>query len=407
VSCENTKSQAGVALLHIHIRKTAGTSVRTLLVNQFPAGRILSNAHSVSGPRGPGTAEFVTGHVGFDYARRFAALPEIFTILREPVSRALSAYQFYRNNDEKFFRAVRKDWSDSEYQARRRFTERARQLDMLQFLQEEERLARTWLANIQTRQLAGGSYLEVRDDDPTLLESGSANLALCLLAGLVERLDDTFWLLGRLMRWGELGPLQHLNRTFQLTETPIDPRCIELLRSWNTLDLHLYQEAAGLLQAKLHAARLQPHDSFPDLALLPDAADFTPEMPIRGYGWHEREFHQDRWLCWTAAPAATLHLRLSVDRPTRFRCFLFGVVDQAALDALQISINSVPLALEKQWTGDGWLLKSAIPNRVGETVSQLARITFDCGAVRRPSRINANSTDGRLLGVAVGWVRID
>lgn len=406
MSWANTGSQAGVSLLHIHIRKAAGTSVRILLANQFPAGRILLNAHSASGPTGPGAAEFVTGHVGFDYARRFTASPAIFTVLREPVARALSAYRFYCNNDEEFFRAVRKDWSDSEYQARRRFTERASQLDMLQFLREEEGLARAWLANMQTRQLAGGAYLEVRDDDPTLLATALANLRRCLLAGLFERMDDTLWLLGHLMRWGELGPLHHLNRTFQLNDKAIDPRCIELLRSWNTLDLHLYQEAADLLQTKLHAARLEP-DNSPDLALLPDAADFTPEMPIRGYGWHERELYQGRWLCWSAAAAATLYLRLTKRRPTRFRCFLLSVVDQAALDALQVSFNSVRLALEKQWTGDGWLLQSAIPNRVGVTVPQLAQITFDCGAVRSPSRIDATSTEWRRLGVAVGWVRID
>jgi hypothetical protein len=68
--------------LFIHIRKTAGVSLRGLLANQFPAGRVLFQAHSVSGPSEPGDANFVTGHVGLDYARRFAAAPTIFTTIR-------------------------------------------------------------------------------------------------------------------------------------------------------------------------------------------------------------------------------------------------------------------------------------------------------------------------------------
>ena len=173
------RAELSKPFLFIHIRKTAGISLRGLLANVFPANRVLYQAHSVSGPQQPGDALFATGHVGFDYAQRFATPPTIFTTIREPVSRCLSAYDYFRNNDEYFFRSLATEVTDTDYESRRRFTEGARHLDMLRFLVEEESLARAWLSNAQTRQLAGASCAGLADDDPRLLETAMAHLAEC------------------------------------------------------------------------------------------------------------------------------------------------------------------------------------------------------------------------------------
>ena len=394
--------------LFIHIRKTAGSSLRGLLTNLFPVNRVLSNAHSVSGPQEPSDAIFATGHVGFDYVRRFAVPPTIFTVIREPVSRCLSAYHFFRGNDEHFFRALAADWTDAEYQSRRRFTDRARHLDMLRFLVEEEVVARAWLSNIQVRQLAGDSCVGLTDADPRLLETALANLGKCDLAGIVERLDDTLRLLGQVMNWGRLGPLQHLNRTIRPETPDVDPRCLEILRSWNSLDLRLYEEACRLFELKLKAAdHGSLDDIFPNTADLADGEQFTPDMPIRGYGWHERECHQGRWLCWNSAATATLDLYFSKSRSSKFRCLLSHVISQAALDNLRISLNSVPLALQKRQAGDGILMEGAIPKTATGTNPHLVRITFDCPVMQRPCDVNPNSTDNRSMGVAVGSIQID
>ncbi len=394
--------------LFIHIRKTAGMSLRGLLANVFPVNRVLFQAHSVSGPQEPGDAIFATGHVGFEYARRFSIPPTIFTTVREPVSRCLSAYHFFRNNDEHFFRTLATELADTEYESRRRFTDRARHLDMLRFLVEEESLARASLSNAQTRQLAGGSCAGLANDDPRLLETALAHLAECDLVGIVERLDDTLRLLEHMMNWGRLGPLQHLNRTIRPKTTDVDPRCIQILRSWNSLDLRLYEEASRLFELKLKAVDHKSLDSaVADTAWPADGGEFTPDMPIRGYGWHERECYQGRWLCWNSAATATLDLRLSKFRSSRFRCLLSHVINQAALDTVQISLNSVPLTLQKREAEGGILLEGAVPEKALGTSPRLARITFHCPVMRRPCDINPNSTDSRSMGVAVGWLRID
>jgi Galactose-3-O-sulfotransferase len=394
--------------LFIHIRKTAGSSLRGLLANAFPANRVLFNAHSVRGPQEPGDAIFATGHVGFSYAQRFAIPPTIFTTIREPVSRCFSAYYFFRNNDEHFFRALATELDDAEYESRRRFTDRARHLDMLRLLVEEESLARAWLSNAQTRQLVGGSYAGLADDDPRVLETALAHLAECDLVGITERLDDTLRLLEHIMNWGRLGPLLRLNSTIRRETADVDPRCFEILRSWNLLDLRLYEEAYRLFEMKLKAVDNKIMDNTsPDTVWLSDGEEFTPDMPIRGYGWHERECHQGRWLCWNSAATATLDVGCSKSRFSKFRCLLSHVICQSALDSLQISMNSVPLTLQKRGTEDGILLEGAIPKKARRASQHLARITFDCPVMQRPCDIDPNSTDSRSMGVAVARLQID
>ena len=394
---------AAKPFLFIHIRKTAGTSFRGLLANLFPAGQVLFQAHSVSGPPEPGDAIFVTGHVGFDYAKRFAVAPTIFTTVREPISRCLSAYNFFRNNDENFFRTLATELTEAEYDSRRRFTDRARHLGLLEFLVEEESLARAWLSNAQARQLMGCSYAEL-PEEAGCREIVRTYLAKCDVVGIFERLGDTLRLLEQTMNWGRLGPLLHMNKAGP-NEADVDPRCIDILRSWNSLDFYLYEEACRLFESKLNKKSLD-HSPL-DTSWLATGEKFTPDMPIHGYGWHERECHQSKWLCWNSTATATLDLRLSKSRNSSFRCLLSHVISQAALDKLQISVNSVRLALQKRSVEGGVFLEGAIPESAMRASPHLARIRFDCPVMQRPCDISPSIPDSRELGVAIGWIRID
>jgi hypothetical protein len=389
----------------LHIRKTAGVSLRGLLANRFPASKVLIAAHSVSGPQEPGDALFATGHVGFDYVQRFRIAPTTFTVLRNPVSRCLSAYNFFRSHDEQYFRDLSVELGAGDYESRRRFCDRARRLSMRQFLVEEEPLARTWLSNIQTRQLAGASCAGLADEDPRLIATALRHLELFDLVGIVERLDDTLRLLSTLMDWGRLGPLLHLNISARSEAPDVDPACIEILRSWNLLDLRLYHEAVRLFEAKVKKLNTQSQDTHASAVWPVYGEMFTPDQPIYGYGWHEREFHGDKWLCWNSSPVATLDLSLSKVIPSTFRCHISHAINQTALDRLRVRLNSKQLMLQKQEDSGGVRLEGEIPFEAWETDLKLARLTFDCPAMQRPCDIDENSVDHRSLGVALSWLR--
>ena len=389
--------------LYIHIRKTAGTSLRTLLTNQFPVDRLLLNAHSVRGPQEPGEAAFVTGHVAFDYVQRFTVRPTIFTVFREPISHALSTYFFFRANDEDFFQTVGRDWNEAELAARRRFTERARALDMLSFLRTEEALAKRWLSNAQTCQLASCTHAE--RDNNRVLETAIANLQTCDLVGTLEKINETLFVVGHHMRWGAVGPLQHLNAT---RAEAVDRGCLDILRAWNPLDLQLYGAAAALLDKRLELISKQPPAQvIPDLQTLPSAENFTPDMPIRGYGWHEREHHDGRWLCWTASETATLQLAIRNSGATRFRCLVSHAIGPDALAGLRMSLNSSALTLNCRRVDEGWLIESALPLGAMKETPGLASIAIHCPVMARPCDLDASSIDRRKLGVAIARIALD
>jgi len=263
---------------------------------------------------------------------------------------------------------------------------------------------------VQTRQLAGASCAEQRDNDARLLETALAHLRRCDLVGLVERLDETLLLLGDMMGWSRIGPVPHLNKTPHTGADEVDAESLDILRSWNALDLRLYDAARALFEARMAAAgRTRLERPYLDKTSLPDGAYFTPAQAIRGYGWHEREFHEGRWLCWNSAPTATLALhRTELAACSRFRCLVTRAVGPAALDSLRVSLNGTLLALQKRQREDGYLLEGAIPPEpLIERRECLAEVTIRCPIMQRPCDINPDSSDRRQLAVAVAWIRID
>jgi hypothetical protein len=86
---------------------------------------------------------------------------------------------------------------------------------------------------------------------------------------------------------------------------------------------------------------------------------------------------------------------------------LSHVISQAALDQLQISVNSVRLTLQKRAAEAGTLLEGAIPENALSRSPHLAQITFDCPVMLRPCDINPGLPDSRNLGVAIGWIRLE
>nr|WP_256464325.1 hypothetical protein [Bradyrhizobium sp. 21] len=358
-------------------------------------------AHSVSGPQQPGDALFATGHVGFDYAARFSVAPVIFTVLREPVARCVSACTFFQSHSETFFHTLATELSSGEYQARRRFQEKARSLGTARFLVEEETLARHWLANVQTRQLAGAAGADLSDDDPRLLEAALQHIMRVDLAGILEREADTLQLLGQMMGWSQFGPLLHLNRTPRSDLPPVDPESREILRCWNALDLQLYAEACRLFDDRLGAS-----GAVPELATAIGADGFTPDQPLHGFGWHEREHHEGRWLCWNSAAEATLNLRTATARPSRLQCLLSHVLNEEALRQLDISLNGQPLVLRRCAVQGGILLEGDVPAHVWSADADRALLTFRCPVMGCPPRVDDAPSDLRQLGFALAKLRL-
>jgi hypothetical protein len=166
--------------------------------------------------------------------------------------------------------------------------------------------------------------------------------------------------------------------------------------------------ALARFEAQLAALDDATATKIPTSAAWPIEGDvYTPDQPIHGYGWHEREWFHDKWLCWNSSPIATLHLRLAQSSPSTFRCLLSHAIGEAALERFDISVNSIPLRLQKRAVDGGVLLEGPIAQATWAIDSSVARLTFTCPVMGRPCDVDQTSTDRRNLGVALAWLRME
>jgi hypothetical protein len=206
-----------------------------------------------------------------------------------------------------------------------------------------------------------------------------------------------------MMGWGTLGPLPHVNRTPQSSAPGMNPESLAILESWNELDLRLYAEACRRFERKL---RTSPADADPPRATWVGPDGFTPDQPLHGYGWCERENFDGRWLCWNSAPVATLDLRTPVARPSRFECLLSHVFNQHTLDRLAIMLNGHALTLRKREVRGGILIESDVPAKAWTADAHCAALTFQCPVMGSPRDLDPASPDVRQLGFALARLQL-
>lgn len=393
-------------LLFLHIRKTAGRSVRDWLFQRFPAQSCLLDAHHVQNQdRDPSAYQFVTGHVGFAYIQRFARQPIRFTVLRHPLDRALSAYFFFRGHTDPFLQWLKGTLPAKQGDERVRFTKRANELSLLEFLQQEPELAHEWLGNVQTR-----SLLAARPDqysaNAEMLDKAKQNLESCECVGLTERLGDSLGLLAHQLGWDpDLGSVPHENPTHgRPSVKDIDPPARDILTDWNQLDLELYQFAERLFFRRLQALQWPAGQTGKHL---PDCVYFTFDQPIHGQGWYLRERGSHGWFCWMGAEReAWIDLKLEGKGERWLQAGVVHVLRPSVLDSLQIRVNGQPLEVYQRPQGSGYVIEGLVPAAVAEAARDRVRISFRVNETVRPRDLIPESLDERVLGVALGHIRL-
>lgn len=253
-SSEAARDTDGKALVFLHVPKTAGSTLKSIIQRQYPPERTVViepldmlkkyTAFQTQPDEARRRLACVIGHVPYGIDRWLPQGARYITMLRDPVEWTISFHSFIRrmpffDQDPDFavFRGVRK-------------------LDLDGFV---DFLIQTNMSNMQTRALSGViDLLNILPPyaplGPEALGTAKGKLSRnfeCI--GVVERFDESLLIMKRKLGWGRVY-YRRLNVTEgrrQRTEVP--PSTMARLVECNRYDTELYQEACRLLSAEIEA----------------------------------------------------------------------------------------------------------------------------------------------------------
>lgn len=252
------------ALYHLHIPKTAGTSLHALLAGCFPAHAVCPIGPSLELLRIPREEfrrfDFFSGHLQFGlYLQEVLQRPvRVVTFLRDPVTTALSRYKQVCQEPKDPVRpyvdahcpGVMEFFSDplmSAYTAN----------SLCRYLAEDERLlddeARGQIERAgpdEVHEILRAARLrhQSRDADE-LLQRARQRLDECALVGVVERMEASIERLSQIVGCPLSSPTQ-LNRSADARTAGDLPEALRRrLDKLTTLDRQLYDEALARFDA--------------------------------------------------------------------------------------------------------------------------------------------------------------
>lgn len=231
------------AVVFIHIPKTAGMTLKSIVTRQHHAGefallykeRIRQSVDAfVAVPADVRSRyRFVLGHVGYGL-HEFLPQPVTYaTFLRDPIERIISYFYYVLRRPDHFLH------------------ETARKLGLRDFARSE---ATAKLTNGQTKYLA---ELDAQDATAETLECAKRHLEeRFAVVGLMEQFDVSLLLLRRVAGWGmPWYDRENVTRDRpRLSEIPND--ALEAIVEHNRLDLELYRWARERFAQARHAAGL-------------------------------------------------------------------------------------------------------------------------------------------------------
>lgn len=236
-----------VPALFLHIQKTAGTSLIELARKHY--GTDLTSHGDCWGhaPEAFSAVRFVSGHIGYDFAKSLIPGRFSFTFLRDPADRILSLYYFCRKRDPAEFKIY----------------ECAHYLDLDLFL--EAGFSNPWIKkniwNNQVWQLAHGyAHIDERTindfGEEELLTLAKEHLKSLSYVGFTETFDSDAAAVMAALALPELKQMPRLNDSpDRPCVTELSPYTQSLLGELTLLDRKLYDYAWELYMTKRRGLR--------------------------------------------------------------------------------------------------------------------------------------------------------
>ena len=222
-------------LIYVHIPKTAGTTLYSILKRNLERDRIFF-AHTAADLASLPAEErvrlqLIRGHFPYGIHRCLSQPVEYITILRDPIERTISNYYYVLRSPDHHLheRVVSQKMGLKEY--------------ILECPNKQ-------LDNGQARMISGdGFQAPFGKCGRELLEQAKHNLQNSFsVVGLTERFDETVLLMARRFGWKRTHYVRRNATEKRLPREQLDPEILEAVKAINALDLELYAFAKTLFE---------------------------------------------------------------------------------------------------------------------------------------------------------------
>lgn len=363
----------------IHIQKTGGTSLHTILENQVDL-EDLYPPRRFQKANIPIAHEYISGHFPFWFChqmdKEFAKAFKV-TILRDPIDRYLSLLRYRKKNIVQL-RSLSLDLIHEYTQTDPLFSEEAEPNKICRFLASDPTLTGRALLESAKENLQKFDFVLFLDNFTEDVQE------LCRLVGI--HLDQ--------------DAVPHLNIT-RFEE--VSPELMTIVIQHNNLDIELYEYAKKYLKRKKTSYRFQSHSKSSRKV---EKIDYKFSMPLDGSNWCFRE-NVDRFskeypiYRWVMDKPAKIYFPLKKNR-----CYhLEFTVQSLTPDILpHVLVNGVEIPVEKK--NDELFAKYCckIPKKL--ITSKATEFTFYSPKFYIYNEIYPGYSDNRKLSFAMDSVKI-
>ena len=398
-------------LCFIHIPKTAGTTLTSLLNSKFHQSKICPAevwSEIVDIPREElAQYQLFRGHFFYDIGDLLPRKPVYITMLRHPIERVISGYEFMRRNVPTRTEALLNH-------------HKAKTMSLMEYVSD---LDNPSMANSQTRHLSLSSH---KDDPEKWLAVAKQHLSEFACFGLVERFQDSMALLSYTFGWNPLAEYSNLMiGSRKLKQDQLEPEVIEMIARRNSLDLDLYNYAQELF-ADRHAQMVQILQerygsvSIPIPALLEQhyrdryaeqpqslttQLDFDFNQALSGSGWHLREGSEPTFRWTGPGTTSTLDLPLAIAQDLTLEFCVINAIAPDILQSLTLQVNDRPVPLGVLYSHGITLFQAIIPSAALSSNAPFTRLTFQVNRTLSPQDLNPHDPDRRPVGLAFSAIQ--
>lgn len=439
----------------LHIPKTAGSFLTTILENNFDADAIYEKKfyyNIFEQEVDFSKFQLIHGHFGYWLLKILPKNPAVITILRDPHELFLSHYDVQlRGFEEGLFSiftstvSIDKVFNEPELldifsNIQTRFIVGDLDIDTLRKYFRTNILTidmfeKKGIDTIKNRRKYAPKILIKKDDE--IFTIAKNRLEKFAFIGIFEKLEESLFLLYYTFGWFPLGDISKINILPRKTHLENLPKeTCEKISQAMEIDTKLYNYGVKLfnerfsemiisLKEKYYEERyknlpfkemiydmLEKHYFFTNYGKeIPfhSEINFSFDQAMIGTGWHKKDvISKNIFFRWTGSVnTSTIYFLLNKNDDLKIRITILFAITQDVLDSLILEVNDVVLKLETISDSNKIILEGIIPkSTLQKNEKNMTEFAFKVNQTISPASINPQSDDTRLLGIAFERIEI-